>query len=393
MALESSAQQSVYQPGVDPGVGFNLISWNNFGSGGTSVWENAVQSLHDAGFDEVSLSPVRFYQPGSGSIASSSSSGPELSHIAAGIVKAKSLGMRVTVNPFVEPENFTQWRGLYDPTPGSSESINFWNDYQQYVGDVATMAQANGADSMTIGTELRSLVRNTGNSANWSQLINDVDSKFAGSIGYSANWDNYNHATIAGAIWDHPEIDFLGIDAYFPEIVSQAQADASGAFGNEAFINAARDGWNQLLDDEILPYAAARQNGSGLAVEFTEVGYLPYNRTGVEPQNSSGQALDSDEQNMMFAGLMRAFDGRLESDGLLAAHIWQWDMPGSGGSLWNLNPNGNGGNQPNNLQSAQWLSNFVSNPATVPEPNGASLLLLAAAATAVGRRRGVTAGR
>ena len=143
-----------YEPGIDPGLGFNLVSWGNFGNG-AQVWQNAVQSAHDAGFDDISLSPVRFYTPGTGSIANSSSSGPELTHIAAGVVRAKQLGMRVTVNPFVEPVGFSEWRGFYNPSPGSTEAATFWNEYEQYMVDVAIMAEISGADSVTVGTELR----------------------------------------------------------------------------------------------------------------------------------------------------------------------------------------------------------------------------------------------
>lgn len=373
IASAAAAAPGRYEPSVDPGLGFNLVSWGNF-SNGSQVWQNAVQSVFDAGFSEVSLIPVRFYSPGVGSIAATSSSGPELAHIAAGIARAKSLGMRVTVNPFVEPVGFSAWRGVYDPTPGSAESNLFWNDYQQYLADVATMAEAGGADSMTVGTELRAITRNAGNNARWDSVISMVDSRFTGSIGYAANWDNYDNANVASAIWDHPAIDFIGIDAYFTGLLTSAQADASGSYPNPSFIGQVEAAWNNKLDGEILPFAAARQGGAGLPVEFTEVGYLPFNRTSRSPQDSGG-ASDRDEQNMAFEGLMRALDGRLASGELLAAHVWQWDMPGSGGSQWNLNPAG--GNQPANQQTAQWLSAFARgvNPGAVDSPTGGTLLL------------------
>lgn len=361
------ADPAVYEPGVDPGVGFNLVSWANFGGSGASIWENAVQSAYDAGFDDISLSPVRFYTPGVGSIAATSNSGPELSHVAAGVARAKQLGMRVTVNPFVEPAGFSSWRGFYDPAPGSAESNTFWADYEQYLTDVADMAQTNGADSMTVGTELRAITRNAGNNTKWNSVINAVDARFGGSIGYAANWDNYNHPNVATAIWEHSAVDFVGIDSYFTNVLSNTQADQSGSYPNATFIGQVESAWNNKLNNEILPYAAARQGGAGLPVEFTEAGYLPYNRTSVTPQNSNG-SLDQDEQNMVFEGLMRALDGRLAAGEFLATHIWQWDMPGSAGSLWNMNPSG--GNQPNNQQTAAWLSNFVGGNIDPPDPPG-----------------------
>ena len=363
---------SQYEPVVDPGVGFNLISWANFGGSGDSVWEDAVQSVYDAGFDEVSISPVRFVTLGTGSIATTSSQGPELSHIAAGIAKAKSLGMHVTVNPFVEPVGFSMWRGLYDPVPLSSEWTTFWTDYQQYLSDVAVVAETNGADAMTVGTELRAITQNSGNNSKWSSAISTVDSNFSGSLGYAANWDNYQNSNLTSTIWENAAIDFMGIDSYFTGLLTNGQADASGSYPNSTFISQVESAWNSKLDSEILPYAAGRKSGAGMPVEFTEVGYLPYNRTSVTPQDSGG-SLDADEQNMAFEGLMRALDGR--ADDFRAATIWQWSMPGSSGSLWNMDPNG--GDQPNNQQTAQWLSDFVSSPADPnnPPPPGVTEVL------------------
>ncbi len=360
----NAGDPGVYEIGTDPGVGFNLISWANFGGSGNAIWENAVQSIYDAGFSEVSISPVRFVTLGTGAIASSSSKGPELSHIAAGISKAKSLGMRVTVNPFIEPENFSMWRGSYNPAPGSGESNTFWSDYQQYLVDVAQVAQANGADSMTVGTELKAITQNSGNNTEWNSVISAVNAQFSGSLGYAANWDNYQNANLTSTIWENSAIDFLGIDSYFRNLQNNTQADASGAYPNSSFISQVENVWNNKLDTEIIPFAIARQAGAGLPVEFTEVGYLPYNRTTVQPQNSSG-SIDQDEQNMAFEGLMRALDGRLGTGEFTSAHIWNWGMPGTGSNLWDM---GVGGSQPNsnNIQTTQWLSDFVSNPGTPP---------------------------
>ena len=232
--------------------------------------------------------------------------------------------MRVTVNPFVEPQGFSTWRGFYDPTPGSGEWTTFWNDYEDYMVDVAQIAETNGADSMTVGTEYRAITRNIGNGPKWNTVINAIDSSFSGTLGYAANWDNYQNNNLKTAIWDHPAIDYIGIDSYFTGLLSNSQADASGAYPNQTFIDQVEDAWNNELDNEILPYAAARKSGAGMPVEFTEIGYLPYNRTTVTPQNQSG-SIDSAEQNMAYEGLMRALDGR--KDDFLAAHIWNWGMP------------------------------------------------------------------
>jgi hypothetical protein len=139
-------------------------------------------------------------------------------------------------------------------------------------------------------------------------------------------------------------------------LITSAQADASGTYPNATFINTVTAAWNNKLNNEILPYAAARKGGAGMPVAFTEIGYLPYNRTTVNPQNSSGQAVDTDEQKMAFNGLMNALDGRANK--FLAVDVWQWGMPGSDGSLWNMDAT-LPANQPNNVPVSQWLQQFV----------------------------------
>ena len=99
---QAAANPAVYEIGPDPEVGFNMISWYNAVSNGSANWQDAVQSIYDAGFRSVSISPVRFLNINTGQILSTSPKGPELSHIEAGVTRAKSLGMRVTLNPFFE---------------------------------------------------------------------------------------------------------------------------------------------------------------------------------------------------------------------------------------------------------------------------------------------------
>src|SRR4051794_19922503 len=165
-----AANPAVYESGTDPAVGFNLISWWNFDNTntagvdeGVSVWQNAVQSVYDAGFREVSISPVRYFDLTSFAIATTSGRGPELTSIDAAVVRAKQLGIRVTLNPFVEPNGSSNWRGTYNPS--GAAGTTFWNDYQNYLVSVAQIAQARGADAMTIGTELKAMDDDNNNAA------------------------------------------------------------------------------------------------------------------------------------------------------------------------------------------------------------------------------------
>src|SRR6476620_3454599 len=81
VASRAAANPAAYEGGSDPAVGFNLISWFNFGASGASTWQNAVQSVYDAGFRDVSIDPVRFVNISTGQILATSPKGPDLSHI------------------------------------------------------------------------------------------------------------------------------------------------------------------------------------------------------------------------------------------------------------------------------------------------------------------------
>ncbi len=338
----AGAGETLYEPGDDTGLGFNLVSWWNpetDGMDGSAVWEYAVQDAWNHGFTHVSLCPVRYFEPSTGTIAVTSEKGPELSHIAAGAARAKSLGMTVTINPFVEYQDFTQWRGLWNPSGSVAET--FWTDYTQYVSEVAAVAQAASADRMTIGTELRAIMQNSNHNAAVSAVIDAAEASFSGDIGYAANHDNYRNANLTATVWENAKVDFIGVDAYF-QLATNAQADASGTHPDNGFIDTVENSWNSILDGQMLPFARNRKSGEGMPVILTEHGLIPWNRTTAQPYSEnpmwSGQPVDVDEQINGYDALLRALDGRAANDDLLEVYLWQWGMPGAHDSLWFLHP-------------------------------------------------------
>jgi len=409
LAPHLSANPLLYESSADPALGFNLVSWWNFGSSGASTWQNAVQSAYNAGFREISISPLRFVNINTGTIAATSPRGPDLAHIEAGVIRAKSLGMRVTLNPFVElfdangagtadDEYFADlpggctWRGCWNPTAGGAVSNQFWADYQSYLTSVAQIAATYNVDAMTIGTELKALNGNSAHNASWGNIITAVDNIYQGPLGYAANWDDYRNPNLQATIWENPKIDFIGIDSYFNSVLydyykytnpalttSQINTMVANAvnpiqgYPDSAFIDLMTNAWNKYLDidspqvssggrtyfehDGILPYAAARKGGAGMPVRFTEQGYLYFNTSSASPQTSSG-SVDTAEQIMAYQGLLRAMDGR--QNVVPAIDIWQWEMPGSNGSQWNINTSASP-DQPNNRRLAVMLSRFVRN--------------------------------
>jgi hypothetical protein len=377
---ESHANPAVHEPAIDPGLGFNLIAWS--GNNGSS-WTNAINALYAAGFREVSISPVRRFDNNTGQVITNSGY-PSLTAVEAGVLRAKQLGMRVTLNPFVELSNLLPasggWRAYFAPLPGSAVANTFWPLYETYLDEVATIAEQHQADAMNVGTEMKGLdsffsindfdPATGGNQtspsqaqlnqqkAYWTTVIDSVSSIYSGAIGYAANWDNFNSTRVTNNIWSHPQVDYIGIDSYFrfengAYQIPTSASDPAQSYPNENFIQLVANEWNQRLDEQIMPLAASLQK----PIVFTEQGYQHHNGTSRNPQIESG-SVDTAEQIMAFEGLLRALDGRRED--FLAMHIWQWEMTGSQGSTWNINPSA-GANQPDNRPLAQWLSGWVSN--------------------------------
>lgn len=320
---------SSYQPGLDPLPGFNLAAWWNFGTQGPGKWEAAVDDLFAHDFQAVSLIPVRYVDLATGAISGGQRS-PEIAHVAAGMARAKSLGMTVTVNPMVEPENFSQWRGEMQFEGAVADQ--FFQQYQDYLVAVATAAADAEVDRMTIGSELGGLT--AGHAAHWTNVIEAVAAVFPGSLGYAANWDEYANANLTEAIWENPHIDFIGVDLY-PPLATAAQADASGDYPDAAFIEIVQANWERALHD-LRDFAAARKSGRGMPVVLTEVGVTPYNRGSTEPWSDRFQQPDSAEQANVFDALLRATNAT--GDWLPEFYAWHWPMDGAAGSKFLIHP-------------------------------------------------------
>lgn len=296
LAQPAAANPAVYEPATDPGIGFNLIAWS--GNSGTN-WSNAIDAMYANGFREVSISPVRRVDIATGNITTSSY--PPLTAVDAGVARAKQLGMRVTLNTFVELSSGA-WRANFAPLPGSTIANTFWPQYETYLDEVATVAQNRSVDAMNVGTEMKGLdsffnisdfdPSTAGNQstpsqaqldqqkASWKTVIDSVASIYSGAIGYASNWDNFNSSRVTSNIWSHPEINYIGIDSYFrfensPYLIPTSQSDPIQTYPNESFIQLVANEWNERLDAQILPFAT----GLGKPVVFTEQGYQHHNGT------------------------------------------------------------------------------------------------------------------
>ena len=96
----------------------------------------------------------------------------------------------------------------------TEEEWKVWeNNYRSYILHFAMIADSFDVEMICIGTEYRIPARER--PEYWKQLIREIKEVYKGEITYAANWDNYENISW----WN--QLDYIGIDAYFPIVNSQ----------------------------------------------------------------------------------------------------------------------------------------------------------------------------
>ena len=180
--------------------------------------------------------------------------------------------------------------------------------YRNFMMHYARLAERIGADVLCIGTELASTVRQRPDF--WRGLIRDVRAVYSGKLTYGANWyKEYEEVTF----WD--ELDFIGIQAYFP--VSKKPNPT---------LEDLLTGWKKHHDA-----IAAIQEKTGKPVLFTEIGYRSVSFAAEKPWHWPN----------------RSEVGNIQPDFTLQANLYEaffqtfWNKPWTAGALiWKWYPEG-----------------------------------------------------
>lgn len=226
---------------------------------------------------------------------------PADGQITASIKRAKQLGLHVTAFPIVrlirsKPD---QWRGKIAP----SSEADWWRSYTAYILRCAQLAEAAGADRLSIGSEL---VTREGMRGRWVELIERLRVDRSGlELMYSANWDHHRPV----AFWD--KVDVIGMTAYF-ELTKDLEPTL------ESLVAA----WTPVRDD------LARWSAEiGRPIVITEIGYPSLDGAASWPWDETRKApVDLEEQRIAYEAFVRAFAGQP-----FVAGVYWWNWFGFGG--------------------------------------------------------------
>ena len=220
---------------------------------------------------------------------------PPWSRVVWTIRDAHALGLRVMLFPvlLLQKPDEDHWRGTIEPT----DRAEWHQHYRRWIADAAEIAEREGVEVFSIGSEFNSMQRDT---EEWRAHIARARSIYRGALTYSVNWDTMNEPAFFA------ELDFVGMTTYF-----------SLTDRNDPSVEALREAWQPIRTD-ILEWQAYH----GIPLLFTEVGFASQDGINTNPWNYFiSDRVDLQEQYDCF----QAFgDVWLEEPGLAGFFCYNW---------------------------------------------------------------------
>jgi Glycoside Hydrolase Family 113/Dockerin type I domain len=293
------------------------MSYTSFGKDvlGTSASDQSLLNLSLVGTDTVAVN-FWWFQPTTAAnsmaedFARYSSTQASVAHA---IDTIHNLGMKVMLKPMLDvADESGTWRAYIDP----SNKTQWFANYTNFLGTFADMAQSKGVELFSIGCEMNTLEQ-AANNTNWTSLISNVRSRYDGKLTYSANWGAIG-ANVGGyenvPWWN--QLDYIGIDAYFPLSNQNATTLAGLTSSWQALANNIEN-WRSnrgLTDKQVI---------------FTEVGYPSFDGGTQTPWGGNGP-VDLQEQADAYQSLLSVMSTKSWWDG---AFWWSWETnPNAGGT-------------------------------------------------------------
>lgn len=173
------------------------------------------------------------------------------------------------------------------------------NSYSKFILENAQLAKEVNAEIFCIGTELEKFIENRPNY--WSNLIAEIKKIYKGKLTYAANWDEFKHTPF----WS--DLDFIGVDAYFPVSDSKTPTIAEAA-----------EGWK--VHKPVIEHVS---NTFKKPILFTEFGYRSVDYSGKEPWKSdrSMNQVNLEAQTNTTKALFETF---WKEDWFAGGFIWKW---------------------------------------------------------------------
>lgn len=206
-------------------------------------------------------------------------------------------GIKIMVKPQI-----WVWRGEFtgDITMTSEEDWKaLETSYSDFALTYAKLAEETKAEMYCIGTELEEFVKHR--PAFWKDLIEDIRKVYHGKLTYAANWDEYTRTPF----WE--QLDFIGVDAYFPLTEVQHPTKAQ-----------MKAGWAKWKEKMLEVSEKVNR-----PVVFTEFGYRSMDYTAKKPWLVDRNQMDVNLMAQAEA-MQVVFDEFWQEEWFAGGFIWKW---------------------------------------------------------------------
>ncbi len=197
-------------------------------------------------------------------------------------------------------EGTDYWRGAL-MTKNNQDWRVFAEQYERYILDYARIADSLKVELFCIGTEMKRTALEKPEF--WSDLIARVREVYSGPIVYAANWDSYDKISF----WS--ELDYIGVDAYFP--LSELRNP------DYAVLKSGWETYSHKLQ------RLARKHGKPIIL--TEWGYQNEDYVGAEPWDNNrfaeGNELNNAAQRDAYKSM---FESIWEEPWMKGVFVWRW---------------------------------------------------------------------
>ena len=170
--------------------------------------DSAMTEVRASGADWIAVIPYGFSRPGETAVHFDSERqwwGERPAGTRETIRRAHQKGLNVMLKPQIYVPR--SWTGALSFDTEAEWAA--WEDsYRAYLLPMARMAESMQVALLCIGTEFKASTAQRPHF--WRKLIQDVRKVYTGPLTYAANWDEYTQISF----WD--QLDYIGIDAYFP---------------------------------------------------------------------------------------------------------------------------------------------------------------------------------
>ncbi|MBD3379303.1 MAG: hypothetical protein GF408_02455 [Candidatus Omnitrophica bacterium] len=266
----------------------------------TQYSDNSLTKLSEMGVEYISLCVTEYQEKYNSTRIEETDKTPSSRSVKHVIRKAHDLGMKVMLKPhidLIDKFDGTYWRA--DIGFATEKDWEEWfEEYEDFIIKYAKIAQRCKVDIFCVGTELSFTAQKEDK---WREIIAKVKKIYDGKLVYAANWDNFKNI----GFWD--EMDYVGIDAYFPL-----------SYDPDPSMEDLKKGWEKWKKD-----IAYWQSQINKPIIFTELGYASTAHAPYSPWKGgySGNA-DPEIQAKCYKAF---FDTVWKEPWFAGVYWWKWD--------------------------------------------------------------------